>query len=220
MNDSRLPKVQASLIESWNKYTNLPLAILSLVYFILYSYEVVYKPAGISLQIIEISNTSIWVIFSFDIILKFIARTSLESFVKSYWLEILALTLPFIRFLRVFRLLLAIRAFRAISKSRRDKTIFWTLVLLPLAWFVGSIAILDAESSSSNASIVSLDQALWWALTTISTVGDGDLYPTTLEGRFVAGILMVFGIALFSAAAGILVSWLLQGEKGTNTSSN
>jgi voltage-gated potassium channel len=184
------------------------------------SYEVVYKPAGISLQIIEISNTSIWVIFSFDIILKFIAKTSLKSFVKSYWLELLALTLPFIRFLRVFRFLLAIRALRAINKSRRDKTIFWTLVLLPLAWFVGSIAILDAESSSSNASIVSLDQALWWALTTISTVGDGDLYPTTLEGRFVAGILMVFGIALFSAAAGILVSWLLQGEKGTNTSSN
>lgn len=220
MTNSSSPKAQDSVVDRWNKYTNLPLAILSLLYFILYSYEVIYKPIGISIQIIEISNTSIWIIFALDIALKFFTKTSLNSFVKSYWLELLALTLPFIRFLRVFRFLLAIRALRAINKSRRDKTIFWTLVLLPLAWFVGSIAILDAESSSSTASIVSFDQALWWSLTTISTVGYGDLYPTTLEGRFVAGILMVFGIALFSAGAGILVSWLLHGEKKANTSPN
>jgi len=152
-------------------------------------------------------------IFAFDIVMKFAARQSLNAFLKNYWLELLALIVPFIRFLRVFRFLLALRALRSLSKNRRDKTIFWTLVLLPLAWVVGSIAILDAESSSSSASIVSLDQALWWALTTISTVGYGDLYPTTLEGRFIAGILMIFGIALFSAGAGILASWVLQDKK-------
>jgi voltage-gated potassium channel len=200
-------------MDNWNKCLNLPLAILSLLYFALYSYGVVYKPQGASLQIVEICNSTIWVIFAIDIVLKFAARNSLKTFFKSYWLELVALTLPFIRFLRVFRFLLAIRALRAINKSRRDKTIFWTLVILPLAWFVGSIAILDAESSSISASIVSFDQALWWSLTTISTVGYGDLYPTTLEGKFIAGILMIFGIALFSAGAGILASWVLQGDK-------
>lgn len=199
--------------ENWNKYLNLPLAILSLLYFALYSYGVVYKPQGASLQIVENFNNAIWVIFAIDIVLKFAARSSLKTFFKSYWLELIALTLPFIRFLRVFRFLLAIRALRALNRGRREKTVFWTLNLLPLAWFIGSIAILDAESSSTNASIVSLDQALWWSLTTISTVGYGDLYPTTLEGRFIAGILMIFGISLFSAGAGILASWILQGEK-------
>jgi voltage-gated potassium channel len=199
-------------IQTWNNYLNLPLALLSLLYFVLYSLEVIYKPQGSVLQAIEICNFIIWMIFAFDIVMKFAARQSLNSFLKSYWLELLSLIVPFIRFLRVFRFLLAIRALKSLSKNRRDKTIFWTLVLLPIAWVVGSIAILDAESSSSNASIVSLDQALWWSLTTISTVGY-ELYPTTLEGRFIAGILMVFGIALFSAGAGILASWVLQGEK-------
>ena len=75
-------------------------------------------------------------------------------------------------------------------------------------WLIGSLAIFDAESGSSAGTINSLDKALWWALTTMSTVGDGDLYPVTLEGRFVAAALMIFGIGLFSVCAGILASWI------------
>jgi voltage-gated potassium channel len=114
--------------------------------------------------------------------------------------------------LRAFRFLLALRAIKAVAKGRRERTIFFTAILFPFVWFVGALAILDAESGSSTSTISSIDKALWWALTTMSTVGYGDLYPVTLEGRFVAGALMIAGIGLFSVSAGVLASWLSEGK--------
>ena len=68
---------------------------------------------------------------------------------------------------------------------------------------------LDAERSAPDASITTFGEAVWWTITTISTVGYGDRYPVTVEGRLVAATLMVAGIALLgvvtaSIAAG---SW-------------
>jgi voltage-gated potassium channel len=85
-------------------------------------------------------------------------------------------------------------------------------MLVPLTWFSGGIAVLDAESTNPDASITNLREALWWSLATITTVGYGDKYPTTLEGQLVAAVLMLTGISLFSAGAGIFASWIM-GEK-------
>lgn len=55
---------------------------------------------------------------------------------------------------------------------------------------------LDAERGQSDANIGTYGDAVWWALTTVSTVGYGDHFPVTVTGRSVAGGLMVAGIAL------------------------
>jgi voltage-gated potassium channel len=52
-------------------------------------------------------------------------------------------------------------------------------------------------------------------LATITTVGYGDKYPTTLEGQLVAAVLMITGIALFSAGAGMFASWIMSDKKTT-----
>lgn len=49
----------------------------------------------------------------------------------------------------------------------------------------------------------------WWAFTSIMTVGYGDHYPVTSEGRFVAGILMCAGVGLFGMFSGFLASWFV-----------
>ncbi len=67
---------------------------------------------------------------------------------------------------------------------------------------------LDAERHAENASITTFRDALWWTLTTMSTVGYGDRYPVTAEGRLVAGLLMVGGIALLGVITGTIASWL------------
>ena len=65
-----------------------------------------------------------------------------------------------------------------------------------LTLFLAALAVLDAERSADNANIVTFGDALWWATTTATTVGYGDLFPVTTEGRWVAVGLMVAGIAL------------------------
>lgn len=54
---------------------------------------------------------------------------------------------------------------------------------------------------------------MWWAVTTMTTVGDGDTYPTTGEGRLVAVFLMLAGIGVFGSFSGLVAWWFLSPER-------
>ena len=57
------------------------------------------------------------------------------------------------------------------------------------------------ESSAPGSKIHSIGDAFWWAIVTVTTLGYGDIYPVTLEGRIIAAALMFVGIAIL----GILI---------------
>jgi voltage-gated potassium channel len=61
-----------------------------------------------------------------------------------------------------------------------------------------------------ESNIRSAEDALWWTVATLTTVGYGDLYPVTSEGRLLAGLAMVAGVGLFGAFSGLVASWLLR----------
>src|SRR5262245_49073684 len=82
---------------------------------------------------------------------------------------------------------------------------------------IAALAILDAERTNPDASIRSYGDALWWAISTITTVGYGDLYPTTLEGRLVAAALMIAGIALLGVITASIASWFVQRVREVET---
>jgi voltage-gated potassium channel len=69
---------------------------------------------------------------------------------------------------------------------------------------------LDAERTNPDANIRSYGDALWWAGTTITTVGYGDRYPTTGGGRLVGFGLMLGGIALLGVITAALASWFVE----------
>ena len=198
---------------SWAKLSNVPMAVLGLIYLAVYSIQVIYKANFELVSSLEIVSLSIWGAFALDVSFRLLASKSLWIFVKQNWLELFALTLPFLRILRVFRAVIALRGIKGFFKDRVNATGAYMLMLVPLTWFAGAIAVLDAESANPEASITNIRQALWWSLSTITTVGYGDRYPTTLEGELVAGVLMITGIALFSAGAGMFASWILAGKK-------
>ena len=79
-------------------------------------------------------------------------------------------------------------------------------LLLVFAVFTASVAILQLENDPQSI-IKTADDAVWWTLCTISTVGYGDLYPVTRAGRIVASLLLVLGVGIFGAMAGILAGW-------------
>ena len=80
--------------------------------------------------------------------------------------------------------------------------------------FCAALAVLDAERSSPDANITDFGDAIWWAITTMTTVGYGDRYPVTSVGRLVAFGLMIGGIALFGTVTATLASWLVETVAG------
>jgi voltage-gated potassium channel len=70
-------------------------------------------------------------------------------------------------------------------------------------------AILDIERNAPNSNIKTPMDALWWGLVTITTIGYGDRYPVTTEGRLVAGILIIFGVAMISTITASFAAWIL-----------
>ena len=201
-----------SLTKTWESKSNIPMAVLGVIYLAAYSSQVVYSSNAELVAQLEVASQIIWAVFVLDVIFRLIGSESIPNFLKSSWLEILALAIPFMRILRVFRVILALRGIKGFVKNRASAMGTYILMLVPLTWFSGGIAVLDAESTNPDASITNLREALWWSLATITTVGYGDKYPTTLEGQLVAAVLMLTGIALFSAGAGIFASWIM-GEK-------
>jgi len=73
---------------------------------------------------------------------------------------------------------------------------------------ISALAVLRFEIDAADATIRTANDALWWAMTTVTTVGYGDAYPVTSEGRIVAVLLMTAGVGLFVALSGTLAGWL------------
>lgn len=139
------------------------------------------------------------------------------------WLD-LAASIPAIDALRLARLVRVVRILRvlrvvkagrvivlALTTRRRESAVWAALLLSMLVIFTAAIAILQIERELGN--IQNAEDALWWAVTTITTVGYGDRYPVTTEGRLVAVALMAVGVGLFGTLSGLAASWFTQVEK-------
>lgn len=87
-----------------------------------------------------------------------------------------------------------------------------TLASAALAVFLllsfSSISILICERTP-EANITTAEDAVWWSVATITTVGYGDRYPVTTEGRFVAVVLMLSGLGLFGTISALTASFFV-----------
>ncbi len=116
------------------------------------------------------------------------------------------------RILRIFRVLRALKATKLLAtlilrKRAQSSALAASLVALLLVVFC-SIAVLHFETDPAS-NIKTAEDALWWACETITTVGYGDRFPVTSEGRFVAVVLMGAGVGLFGIFSGFLAAWFL-----------
>lgn len=131
------------------------------------------------------------------------------------WMVMLG-SFPFLRFLRLlwFWLVLknnhiSLRQFlsQIVIKRNAEGTLLFMLFTVIVIFQFAVVAILGFEETTPGSNINSISDALWWAFTTVTTVGYGDAYPITNGGRLVGILLMAMGIALFSVITGSLADW-------------
>lgn len=77
----------------------------------------------------------------------------------------------------------------------------------------GAIGAAKAEAGAPDANIRTAQDAIWWGYVTMTTVGYGDRFPTTTDGRIVGVFVMTLGIAMLGVLTGFLANVFLSPRK-------
>jgi voltage-gated potassium channel len=181
---------------------------------------VLVEPPASVVDALDIAATVIYVIFLIDLaarvivwLPRFRSLGGWFKFLGHNWLSILAAFAPAFRSFRVLRVLLVLRGIEPFIKTRVSQLAFYTGVALPLIVYTASLSILEAERYAPDANITSFADAFWWTVVTVTTVGYGDSFPVTQEGRTVGTFLIFVGIGLFSTVTAMIASWVLQEKR-------
>lgn len=188
------------------------LLTLALIFLVAYSWPAFNINLSIEAQEnINIIQWFCWFIFALDLIIGFIRAPEKKIFLKSHPLEIIAVLLPFLRPLRLLRFISV--GSLVVQKIAIGKSVGITVRLAIASLFLSYIAAIEitqAERNAPNGNIQTIWDGLWWAFTTVTTVGYGDRYPTTTEGRLIALGLMLLGISLIGVISATLAAWFVR----------
>lgn len=195
---------------------------LSLFALFILGVDTLFKLDPRTHAIFEYLDLGVCLLFLADFLISFArAQSKTGYFFRWGWLDLLS-SIPMVdalrwgrlaRILRIIRVLRGLRSAKVLvdlllARRAQSGALGAALLSLLLAVFA-SIAILQLETAPES-NIRSAEDALWWTVTTLTTVGYGDLYPVTSEGRLLAGLVMVAGVGLFGAFSGLVASWLLR----------
>ncbi|MEP6615937.1 MAG: ion transporter [Ginsengibacter sp.] len=180
-------------------------------------------------HILKIVDDFICFIFLYDFAYRFYHAENKLKFMRWGWIDLIS-SIPTLealrpgRALRLIRLFRVLRAFRSTRHlvshifERRTHGAFSAASIIALLMIIfSSVAILQVEHAP-DSNIKTAEDALWWAFTTITSVGYGDKYPVTTEGRVIAAFLMVSGVMLIGTFTGFVASWFLGGKKNEEVS--
>ena len=199
--------------EKWERLSEPIMTGLSFVFLAVYAWTVLAQPYGAWASVGNVTMDVIWVVFAVNYVITLIlAPNKLQWFVHHIF-DLLVVTLPMFRPLRLVFALSPLRALRKTSSQAfRARVIIYTVAVSVLVFFVGSLALLDAERGAPAATITTYSEALWCTWVSATSVGYGDYSPVTALGRVIAGTLMFSGIILNGIICALLSSWLIQEE--------
>ena len=173
--------------------------------------------------VIQGADTAVCVILLVDFFVRLYRAESKLAFMKWGWIDLLA-SIPnldvlrwgrLVRVLRVIRLLRGVRSVHRVLRMILENKMEGGAVSLGLMAFLlvtfSSISILVFERQEGS-NIKSAEDAIWWSIATMTTVGYGDKYPVTTDGRVVGIVLMVCGVGMFAGLSGLVASLFLGGQ--------
>lgn len=221
LHDSGAP---TTAVAKWVAATDLPLLVLALASIPLLVLEGQADAAVADSALY--ANFVIWGLFAVDLgVRTWLVKTNRWRYLMSCWFDVAIVVLaviPFLRPLRVFRSARALRAVRSLrvvgflGRFWASSTRIWhgfhgrvVGIGVMVVLIAGSVGVWTVERHADGP-IDSYADALWWSMATITTVGYGDMYPTTPEGRGIATFIMLAGIAIFGVVAANLASLFIR----------
>jgi len=212
-------------------YLNIIVIVLSIYVLVALLISTFFKLSEEVSRVLDLIDNGICVFFLLEFCSRFYKSKNKLRFMRWGWIDLIS-SIPTIDFLRagrtlrLIRLLRVLRAFRSVRHltnhvfRKKTQGAFTTVTVIAILMIIFSaIAILQVEDDP-NSNIKTAEDAIWWAYVTITTVGYGDKYPVTTEGRIIAVFLMTTGVGLFGTFAGFVASWFVAEKKHEDQNTN
>jgi voltage-gated potassium channel len=192
-------------------FLDIVVLVLSIYVLVVLLVQTIYKLPQSANAIIDRIDFLVCFVFLADFVVRFRKAPSKLAFMRWGWVDLLA-SIPALESFRAGRLVRVVRVLRAFRSARHLATILFrhrtrSLALTALlsvfvlvSFSTTAVLVFEVEADSN---IRTPFDALWWAVSTITTVGYGDKYPVTVEGKVVAMILMIAGVGLFGVLTGL-----------------
>jgi voltage-gated potassium channel len=195
----------------WERLTEWPLTGAAVLFLAAYAWPILDTSIPATwLHACERIQDVIWVMFGIDYVIRLGLAERRWRFVWRHLVDLAIVVLPVLRPLRLLRVVMLLNMLnRSAVASLYGRIAIYVVGATTLLIFCASLAILNAERGHQHANITTFGDALWWAITTMTTVGYGDHYPVTAEGRMIAVGLMIGGVALLGVVTASIASWLV-----------
>lgn len=228
MGTSTAPDASAQSLKAYPFF----ILVLSVIALLLLGAGVLLPLSPEAAQVLDYADTIVCVFFLTDFVVQLVRADDRWRYFRTWgWLDLIS-SIPLIgvlrigRIARIARLLRVLRGFRAaramtslLLEQRAQSGILAAGLIAVVLIIIASLAVLVVEAGA-DGNIRTAEDALWWAVTTITTVGYGDRYPVTTEGRLIAVFLMFAGIGLFGTLSGFLAVWFSAPSASEKDSSN
>ncbi len=189
-----------------------PMTILAAVFLVFFLLEAFRLPIALeNPRLFDVINLTLWAIFALDYLLMLYLAENKKIFVKNHVLDLILVILPFLRPLRALRLVVIFqRAFSGVKQKLYVNIPIYVGFVATFLVILGGAAIFSVEVDNPDANIKTPGDALWWSVVTVTTVGYGDKYPVSIEGRWIAILLMITGIAVVGTVTASLAAWIVE----------
>jgi voltage-gated potassium channel len=216
----RAARERSEAFEQFSRVVDGPLMILALVMIPLIIVPLIMDlPPSMDHALVAIDYL-IWAAFTVEYVVKLWLAPDRWRFVKANLPDLVIVVVPMLRPLRILRGVRLLRlarleafAVEGLSEARavlRRRGLSWVLLIALALNLIAAALVLSFERDTPASNIHSYPDALWWAVTTITTVGYGDRFPMSPAGRGVAVVLMVSGIALFGIITASIAAYFVE----------
>lgn len=202
--------------ERWSRRTDGPLLGLAVVFVVVLVLPLVTRLSASQELAVRITNGVIWVVFAVDYLVRVYLSLNRRRYFRTHLLDLAIVLLPMLRPLRGLRAIRVLRlgavagfAHKRATESLHARVTTYVVTAVVISLVVAGAGVREAERGAPDANIRSFGDGLWWAATTVTTVGYGDRYPTTTLGRGIAVALMLVGIALLGVVTATIATWFV-----------
>ncbi|MGW2701986.1 potassium channel family protein [Streptomyces sp. NPDC001340] len=202
-----------SPLARWEQRTEIPLFLASLVFLAAYATHVLEPGlAAFWHDLFKLVVLALWGLFVVDYVVRWrLSRQRWWHFVFTHVLSTVVVLLPLLRPLRIVPLYEVIQRKHGEPRlTLHARVISYASLSTVLLSFAGSLAVYQQERGAPGATMRTFGDAVWWACSTITTVGYGDITPVTPGGRVIAAGMMAGALALLGAVTGSFSSWMVQ----------